>query len=400
MKKIVIASLPIVSIAAWLAWWLAFRPVAVVYPALDTSARPGQRLLEGSFWLKIGKPLNSKTLVRYIVPLDSSTGRPLDGAGRIVFYAPYNGDAPRLAKALPQWLRRFADEGGCTVFSLTIQTDKNPDHLADRKSYYVYPEAGWMELVFGIERHLRSQFGLADQRLLVVGESSGGSMAQMMALRYPEHIESAAWHGGSRYDRLQTPVPIRMLAINSWADYAMPPTAEMAGELCKAGQKIDFLTLPPIFHHDGSQENHAPAQLSYDLIYEFTLNPEAYEKHARRLPMVDFADNEYYDYPITAAEKARPILLLWNCRPGRDADLQLQNLVGALAKYGFAPSFQRMDYMSDEEVAENVKNWRASHAANAIILAPAGLPLPNEVTAIRFEPDAAWLEIVQALPGD
>jgi pimeloyl-ACP methyl ester carboxylesterase len=366
------------------------------FPELDTSPQIGQQVLEGSFWLKVNKPLNRRTLVRYILPLDPDSGRPSSSASRIVFYAPFNGDAKRIRKELPRWLRRFATEGGCTVFSLTIEADKEPKHLKDREFYYIYPESGWAELVFAIEEHLRKQFGLSKQKLLVVGESSGGSMAQMMALRYPERIASAAWHGGSRYDHFEAPLSVRILALNSWCDYALQPTIEMVRQTRIIGQQIDFFALPPVYYDNGRLEAHAPAQLSYDLIYEFTLHPDVYLEHTKYLPSVDFVKNEYYEYPVNPSKKHIAILLLWNCRPNVEDDLRLRNTIGALVKQGFAPAFQRVDYMSNQEIIESLGKWSATHK-EAIILAPDSLALPENYQTIRYQKSCTWSDIVRLI---
>ena len=104
-------------------WWIFLGPI--VFPKIKLPVAHGQRYAEGNFPLCVRKPGNHNILVRYIIPLDPASGRPLKSASQIVFYAPYNGDSKRIARRLPSWLKFFPEIAGFSVFSFTIDVDND-----------------------------------------------------------------------------------------------------------------------------------------------------------------------------------------------------------------------------------------------------------------------------------
>ena len=85
--------------------WYFYIP-QFLYPALRGNAVKNADFLEGIFELRVNLPLNRKTQVRYMIPVDTH-GKPLSSASHMVFYAPFNGDAPRLRRDLPEWIRKI-----------------------------------------------------------------------------------------------------------------------------------------------------------------------------------------------------------------------------------------------------------------------------------------------------
>ena len=221
----------------------------------EASSNPGFK--EGEFTLKVNRPLNDETIVRYIVPVDAS-GKPLPSASNIVFYAPYNGDAGRIKEGLWPWHRHFAETLGFTVFSLTIEA--NTDIVNDHEQYYIYKEAGWFEIILKIQERLTNEFKLTPKPLLIVGQSSGGSMAQQMAVAYPDKIDAVAWCGGATYDQVGANSNVAWLAISTWGCYGVPTTRQFKKQAASAGKQVLRGEAPPdwktvggtYFHHAAS----------------------------------------------------------------------------------------------------------------------------------------------------
>ncbi len=233
----------------------------------DLKIKKHPQYIEGEFFWRINKPLNQKTLVRYMIPLDPLSGKPGKNAGNIVFYAPYNGDARRIRGGLLAWHRSFAEQMGYTIFSLTIEA--NVQILGDVEKYYIYKESGWYDLVFKIKEHLEEEYSLESRRLLIVGESSGGSMAQQMAVALPEKIAAAAWNGGSRYVSFGKHSSVALLALNTWGCYGIPSTKKMVEDARKYGINILQAESYPAMKKSGEYEHHAANEFTYNLIRQY-----------------------------------------------------------------------------------------------------------------------------------
>ncbi len=223
--------------------------------------------IEGTFYWQINQPLNKKTLVRYMIPLDPKTKCPRISASNIVFYAPYNGDAKRIHKDFPFWHRYFASELGYTIFTLTIEA--NTEIINDRKKYYIFHESGWHDLIFEIKEHLEKEYALESRPLLIVGESSGGSLAQQMLISYPHKVAAAAWNGGSRYIPFKENLQIPIMALNTWGCYGIPATQKMKQDALKHNIHILNAESFPDWKKTGVFEHHAAGQFTYSLMQSF-----------------------------------------------------------------------------------------------------------------------------------
>jgi len=217
---------------------------------------------EGSFKLKVNLPLNEETTVYYIIPLDAK-GRPLPSASNIVFYAPYTGDAKTFFSR--PWHRYFPEVLGFTIFTMTIEA--NTEIANDRKQYYIYKESGWYDIVFKVQKHLTETFGLSARPLFVVGESSGGSMAQQLAELYPNKIDAAAWNGGAQYEPFKSHSNVALLALNTWGCSGIPATTSLKKQAEQYGIKVLCGEAPPVkIGHFG---HHAASDMTYKLIHTF-----------------------------------------------------------------------------------------------------------------------------------
>ena len=242
------------------------------FPAIVKSAPNAKGIVEGEFSFRCNLPCNRRTLVRYKIPFDRQTGQPLPSASRMVFYAPYNGDAPRLRKGLPAWLDFFPEKAGYSVFSLVIET--RPGMALDTKRYYVYEEAGWYELFFAIQKHLEEAFGLRNASLYIVGESSGGSLAERLVAKWPERIAAAAWNGGTSYARLpKSACTVPMLALHTDGCYAIPATMALKQQCEEDGIPLFVGTIP---RQDEKADFHAAQPLAYQMMQLFVVDREKF----------------------------------------------------------------------------------------------------------------------------
>ena len=223
--------------------------------------------IEGIFKWQVNRPLNKETLVRYMIPLDSKTKRPRASASNIVFYAPYNGDANRIRKSFPLWHQYFASELGYTIFTLTIEADT--EITSDPQKYYIYHESGWHDLIFQIKEHLEKEYSLESKPLLIVGESSGGSLAQQMVVANPHKIAAVAWNGGSRYVPFKKNLQIPIMALNTWGCYGIPATRRMVQDALKYDIHILNAESFPDWKKTGEYGHHAASKFTYSLIQNF-----------------------------------------------------------------------------------------------------------------------------------
>lgn len=222
-------------------------------------------LLIGQYVKEISLPLNPTVRIGYLVPVDSNR-KPRPGAENMVFYGVFNGEGKRIPCS-QAWLQQLARKYNCTVFSLSINSDLSI--AEDRNKYYIYREAGWFDIVFSVQKNLAKRFKFPFQKLLLVGESSGGSMVQRIIAAYPDRIAAAAWCGGSRYDMEQMKKDgIPRLILNTWGCPGENASIILAKQERKLGNPVLVAQMPPDptlnkWYH------HAPGPESYRLIQEY-----------------------------------------------------------------------------------------------------------------------------------
>lgn len=234
--------------------------------------------IEGEFYWKVNQFLNREVLVRYQIPLNPLTKKPKASANSIVFYAPYNGDANRIKNGLVPWHCYFSKKLGLSIFSLTIETNDDVDNT---KKYYIYKEAGWHELIFEIKAHLEKEFSLTEKPLIIIGESSGGSLAQQMVVSSPKKIACAAWIGGSRYRPFTCTIDIPILAINTWGCYGCQSSRKMFLNAKEHKIPILYTESFPSFTSERIYEHHAASKFSYELIQTF-IRDNLHNQHKNR----------------------------------------------------------------------------------------------------------------------
>lgn len=154
--------------------------------------------IHGTFKVKSKCFLNSTTEGMYIIPLDSNR-KVLKDVQHLLFYAPFNGEDGTLAYKRYSWLRIFSEEHNFAIFSIRIKTDV--DNVNNKYRYYIYKEAGWFDGILKIQYFLQEKFNLPKNKLFAIGQSSGCSIIQRMAVDMPTKFAAVAGHGGSRFSK-------------------------------------------------------------------------------------------------------------------------------------------------------------------------------------------------------
>ncbi len=221
-KRKLIAVVLVLGILSWVVylilfqqrigkWYFKYSPQSIIQPSEGNA-----QLLCGEFSLRINYPRNSSTTIKYVLPLNDK-GEVYQEAENMIFLAPAHGSADYIKKnGLPQWAKNMAARLHCAIFTLTINTAVEDIDQPGR--YYIYPEVGWYELVFNIHNELCRQFNLKNLPLIAIGESSGSSMAQYMAVLNPDLTAAALWNGGRDFLPIPPDSQSAFLALNIWGD--------------------------------------------------------------------------------------------------------------------------------------------------------------------------------------
>ena len=99
---------------------------------------------------------NPYTEVMYCIPIDPETEKPLPSASNVIFYAPYAGAIVEFKKdGIPGHIRKFAEEYGYTVITLTIVSGDKTRHHPQK--YYVHNTSGWHDIALKAVRHIQEQ---------------------------------------------------------------------------------------------------------------------------------------------------------------------------------------------------------------------------------------------------
>ena len=337
------------------------------FPPLNIDVNESMKCFEGTFVLEVNKSMNKETIVRYMMPVRQT----LDGhlschADNLIFYAPYNGEAKKIRHKLPDWISVFAQTHGYGVFSMTIETDKK--HVNDEDTYYIYENSGWHDIIWETAKYLRNEFLISEERLIVVGESCGGSMAQQLTARHPEKILKAGWHGGARYAPMHLKTKVDMLALSTWGDVSAGATARMVKEAKNNHVNILFFQMPPVFRKNGEIDQHAAGKDSYALITDFILGDlEKVKGRLAKLPGQEFEKELFYQYP-SENKLGISLLILWEEEMLPERDLLLKNAMWKFEQNGYSPSFFRCRQSDLEATYGTIDNWRKSSEGKKVIL--------------------------------
>ena len=207
----------------------------------------GGRLELGHAILRPNLPGNPTVEFFYAVPMDHTTGRPRATASTMLFFAPFLNEDRILRKyGLRDEQLEFARRYGWSVFTLAIAGNRHvDDHQAGS---YIFPEAGWPSVVFEMKSWLEGRYGLSPKRLVVAGESDGGSMAEHMAVAFPEQVAAAAWNGGGSYAEIPPESPVAFFSFSTWGCPGKAASRKLSRMADEHGVQVLWEEGPPISH--------------------------------------------------------------------------------------------------------------------------------------------------------
>lgn len=251
--------------------------------AIDKSGTGIFNIKEGDFMLKTNLTGNEDLKISYLMPVDVQ-GEPLPSAHNIVFYAPFAGERTPLKNP---YLRYFAEKLGFTIFSLNVELDL--EYMRNRQIYYVYPESGWHDIVFVAQQKLIDDFKLKSQKLLVVGVSAGGSMAQLIGVHYPDKIDVVAMIGGGTFEPVSSNSKIAWLALNTWGCWYTSATQKFKAQAKTQGVQVLRGETPSVLKtKDNMFAHHAASNFAWKLMQAFIKETVALrEKNNGIMPPVE-----------------------------------------------------------------------------------------------------------------
>jgi pimeloyl-ACP methyl ester carboxylesterase/signal recognition particle subunit SEC65 len=231
---------------------------------IDKSLSKKYAFEEGSFLLKTTLPNNENLKISYLVPVNAQ-GEPIPSAHNVVFHAPFAGERTPLNNLSRRY---FTEHMGFTSFSLNINFDLTT--MYDKQKSYVFDESGWHDIVFIAQQKLLAKFKLKPSKLLVVGQSSGGTMAQQLATSHPDQIDAVAMIGGGTFKPIQANSKVAWLALSTWGDWY----THQGNELKKQADSVEVQVLrgetPSILKDkDGKYAHHTAGDLAWRLMQTF-----------------------------------------------------------------------------------------------------------------------------------
>ena len=243
---LIFLGLAVLSVSVLLGHRLATR-TDLTPRRVRTERLDGGRLELGHAVLRPNLPGNPTVELFFAVPLEPTTGGVRATASTVLFCAPFlNEDRFLKRDGLREEHLQFVRQCGWSLFALAIKGERTVSEDG-RQNYYVYPESGWPEVVFAVKAWLEERYGLSSRRLVVVGESSGGSMAEQLAVAYPEKIAAAAWNGGSTYASVPSESPVALFAFNAWGCPGAAASRAMSAQAAAAGVQVLWEEGPPIW---------------------------------------------------------------------------------------------------------------------------------------------------------
>jgi len=166
-----------------------------------------------------------------------------------------------LKEGAEPYTKKLAEKYGYTVVTMTIFN--NRELRRNPQTSYMCKNSGWHDLALKAVHHVQEQFGLGNKKIFVLGDSSGGSMAQQMCVNYPDEIDAGIWCGGAEYQKIPEGLQMPMLGMYSWGDGVALPTRSIGIQGRAAGCPIlTSETFPRggYLNPDGYEHHYTPEQ--------------------------------------------------------------------------------------------------------------------------------------------
>lgn len=265
----------------------AAQPVSV-FGTEESWTQERKSTFRGSFELETSLKWNPRVKVRYRIP-QTLQGRPTPNADNMVMLCLWNGGAtPPIMKPLEELLpksapgatisekelarrtaeavgnerkrveenedmharmRPFSDGLGFTTFSLEIVTNKK--EMGDKREGYFYAGPEWVAIVRRAQDEIIKRHRLTKKKLLLYGESQGGTFAARLAVNMPDHVAGVATQNSP-----EVTLPTAR-ANTAWylgvtrGDLGRQPNVELFQRLRTLGSACMYAITPPTYSQRG-----------------------------------------------------------------------------------------------------------------------------------------------------
>lgn len=156
------------------------------------------------------------------------------------------------------------------ISPLVLQFEVAPlEESDDTKRFYYYPESGSGEAYVSAVQKIADLSKFSKYKLLLVGESGGGSAAQLFAARYPELVESIIVTGGGKFRAPEKKSAIRWNIIHTRRDWVEPANVSLVSALRDRGEEVFYVTTSPEWKRRGNPSalfEHCPNEDAFGLM--------------------------------------------------------------------------------------------------------------------------------------
>ncbi len=218
----------------------------------------------GELEIKAGLYRNEIVKVSYAIPMDKKN-KPIPSAHNVIFHAPFLNEGGYFKRSFHKW---FIEKAGYTLFSMKIKANRR--ELGDREKIYNYPESGFHKLVFKAKEQIERKHRIKRRKLLVVGESLGGSMAQMMGVHNETKIDAVGMIGAGISDMPKRKSNVAVFSMSTWGDSGAEIVKEYKAEAKKYNNQVLQILTPPCWWRNGTQHfHHSPSETGLKMIQYF-----------------------------------------------------------------------------------------------------------------------------------
>jgi len=196
----------------------------------------------GEFTLEVGLHRNKTIKVLYGIPLDKD-GNPGENADNIIFYAPFLMEHMKNG-VLKENARFFSEAEGYSVFSFDLRSDRT--ELYDRDKIYYYQESGFHDVVFRAQKIITEKFKLKKKKLIVLGLSGGGAMAEQLGVHHDDKIDAVVFVSARHFDLPKKDNKVAWLSMHSCGDtYGLKEQWDLQKYMRLSGMQMLHGELPP-----------------------------------------------------------------------------------------------------------------------------------------------------------
>jgi len=114
------------------------------------------------------------------------------------------------------------------------------------------------------------EFKLDGRKMLIIGDSVGGSYAQQIATRYPDLVDAAAFTGGRLFADT-TPNDISWLIMSTWECPGMEASQNLAKEYAAMELNVLQTECPPILPSNSGHHlfHHSPSRIAFEIMEDY-----------------------------------------------------------------------------------------------------------------------------------